>query len=150
MYTRYLPELRRRAREEGSPMSIADLMEDFWRGSFSPETSAKTMGYPVLDIAENEDAVTVTAEVPGMKAEDIDVTLERGVLTIKGEKKFEDERKGENFHRIERSYGSFQRVVQLPTEVDDEKVTANYKDGVLTLSMPKSPAARKRKIEIGA
>ncbi|WP_235896470.1 Hsp20/alpha crystallin family protein [Oceanidesulfovibrio marinus] len=131
-------------------MSIADLMEDFWRGSFSPETSPRTMGYPALDIAENEDSVTVTAEVPGMKAEDIDVTLERGVLTIKGEKKFEDERKGENFHRIERSYGSFQRVVQLPTEVDDEKVTANYKDGVLTLSMPKSPAAKKRKIEIGA
>lgn len=150
MYTRFLPEIRRRAREEGSPMSIADLMEDFWRGSFSPETASRTMGYPALDIAENEDSVTVTAEVPGMKAEDIDVTLERGVLTIKGEKKFEDERKGENFHRIERSYGSFQRVVQLPTEVDDEKVTANYKDGVLTLSMPKSPAAKKRKIEIGA
>ncbi len=149
MYTRYLPELRRRSREEGAPMSIADLMEDFWRGSFAPESSARTMGYPALDIAENEDSVTVTAEVPGMKSEDIDVTLERGVLTIKGEKKFEDERKEENFHRIERSYGAFQRVVQLPTDVDEDKVTANYKDGVLTLSMPKSPAAKKRKIEIG-
>lgn len=149
MYTRYLPELRRRSRQEGAPMSIADLMEDFWRGSFAPESSTKTMGYPALDIAENEDSVTVTAEVPGMKSEDIDVTLERGVLTIKGEKKFEDERKEENFHRIERSYGAFQRVVQLPTDVDEDNVTANYKDGVLTLSMPKSPAAKKRKIEIG-
>ncbi|MFW5734788.1 MAG: Hsp20/alpha crystallin family protein [Oceanidesulfovibrio sp.] len=130
-------------------MSIADLMEDFWRGSYSPENAARTMGYPALDIAENEDQLTVTAEVPGMKPEDIDVTLERGVLTIKGEKKFEDERKGENHHRIERSYGAFQRVVQLPTEVDDEKVSANYKDGVLTLTMPKSQAAKKRKIEIG-
>jgi HSP20 family protein len=130
-------------------MSIADLMEDFWRGSSSPESAAKTMGYPALDIAENEDKVTLTAEVPGMKAEDIDVTLERGVLTIKGEKKFEDERKDDNYHRIERSYGSFQRVVQLPTEVDEDKVTANYKDGVLTLEMPKSQAAKKRKIEIG-
>ncbi|TVM19334.1 Hsp20/alpha crystallin family protein [Oceanidesulfovibrio indonesiensis] len=148
MFTRYLPELRRRSREEGAPMSIADLMEDFWRGSFTPESTARTMAYPALDIAENEDTVTVTAEVPGMKPEDIDVTLERGVLTVKGEKKFEEERKGENFHRIERSYGSFQRVVQLPTEVDEEKVAANYKDGVLTLTMPKSPAAKKRKIEI--
>ncbi len=152
MFERYLPELRRRSQTQNAPMTIADLMEDFWKAPFAEFTRRPDGGvaYPALNISEGEKEVTVTAEVPGMEAKDIDVSIERGVLTIKGEKKFEEEEKKDNFHRIERSYGSFQRAVALPSEVDDANVQASYKDGVLKLVLPKAATAQRRKIEVSA
>lgn len=85
---------------------------------------------PTLDVSETDKEVIVTAELPGMDPKDVDLSLNDSQLTIRGERKKEEEEKGENFHRVERQYGSFQRVVQLPTDVDTEKVDAKDKDGV--------------------
>ena len=149
MFRKYLPQIRQRSQDAMRPMSIADMMEDFWKNSFDLGPF-KEMGFPVADISETEDAVEVKAELPGMDPKDIDVSLENGVLTIKGEKKFEDEQKKEDYHRIERSYGSFARSFRLPHEVDEAKVEATYKDGVLRLNLPKAESARPRRIEIAS
>lgn len=103
---------------------------------------------PRLDVSETEKEIKVAAELPGMDEKDVNVTLEGDVLTLKGEKKAEAEEKGKNFHRVERTYGSFQRVITLPAEVDATKVTAGFKKGVLTVTLAKSPAAQTRKIEV--
>jgi HSP20 family protein len=103
---------------------------------------------PALDIVEDEDALTLTAEVPGMAKEDLDVSLEDGVLTLRGEKKEEETTEDKNFHRVERRYGRFERRIQLPQNVDPEHVEATYADGVLKLRMPKTAAAKARAIEI--
>jgi HSP20 family protein len=92
---------------------------------------------PKVDVAETDDAVHVTADLPGLTENDIEVTLSDGHLHIRGEKHAEKEDKDKNYHRIERSYGSFQRSVALPAEVDREKVDASFKNGVLTVVLPK-------------
>jgi HSP20 family protein len=99
-------------------------------------------------VSESEKDVTVTAEVPGMSEEDVEVTLSGGRLVISGEKKDEREEKDKSYHLVERSYGSFSRSVDLGDAVDAEKATADYKNGVLTVRVPKSTAARSRKIQI--
>ncbi len=93
---------------------------------------------PKVDVAETDKDVTVTAELPGMKEDDVEVTLSDGNLVIRGEKKAEKEDKSKNFHRIERSYGSFHRSIALPAEVDSEKVEASFRDGVLEVVLPKT------------
>lgn len=103
---------------------------------------------PRLDMSETEQEIKVTAELPGMDEKDVTVTLEGDLLTLRGNKKAETEEKGKNFHRLERTYGSFQRVITLPAEVDATKVTAGFKKGVLTVTLAKSPAAQTRKIEV--
>jgi HSP20 family protein len=103
---------------------------------------------PSVDVSETEKDVRVKAELPGMEAKDIDVSVQGRMLTIRGERKHESEQKDENFHRIERSYGSFSRTVELPAEVDESKVEATYKRGVLNLSMPKTMSETVKKIAI--
>ncbi len=88
------------------------------------------------------------AEVPGLEAKDIDISLSNDVLTIKGTKEQEKEEKEENYHRIERSYGSFSRSIRLPREVQGDKIKANYKNGVLKITLPKSGEAREIKIKV--
>ncbi len=105
---------------------------------------------PPVDVSETEDAYVVKAELPGMSREDLDITLENNVLRIAGERKFDRDEKKENYHRIERSYGAFSRAFALPTQVDAEKVEATFKDGVLTVTVPKAEQARPRKISIAA
>jgi HSP20 family protein len=105
---------------------------------------------PTVDVSETEKEIIVNAEIPGVEAKDIDVNLDGNVLTIKGERKREHEEKEENFHRIERSYGSFYRALRLPTEVDGERIKATYKKGVLRITMPKSKKEAGKKIEISA
>jgi HSP20 family protein len=90
----------------------------------------------------------VKAEVPGLEPKDIDISLTGGVLTIKGEKKQEKEEKDENYHRIERSYGTFTRSVRVPQEVQSDKIEATYKNGVLKITLPKSEEAKKKEIKI--
>jgi HSP20 family protein len=94
---------------------------------------------PKIDVAETSDAVHVTADLPGLSENDVEVTLADGHLHIKGEKHAEKEDKDKNYHRIERTYGSFQRSIALPAEVDSEKVDASFKNGVLTVVLPKVP-----------
>ncbi len=108
----------------------------------------KGMWAPALDLSETETEVSVKAELPGMDPKEIEISLNRDILTLRGERKQEKEEKGENFHRIERSFGSFSRTVQLPAEVDAEKVDAVYKDGVLQIKLKKTEKSTSKKIEI--
>jgi HSP20 family protein len=96
-----------------------------------------------FDFSENDNAVTVIAEMPGMDEDDIEVSLDNGVLTIEGEKKSEREEKGENFYLSERRFGSFSRAFRLPEGISEDAITAHFKKGVLTVTMPKAPAEKK-------
>jgi len=103
---------------------------------------------PVVDIIETESEYLIKAELPEVKKEDVKITLQEGVLTIQGERKQEKEEKGKKFHRIERTYGTFSRSFTLPGYVDDAKVSAEFRDGVLNLHLPKSEKAKPRAIEV--
>jgi HSP20 family protein len=105
---------------------------------------------PAMDVTENEKEFKITAELPGMDAKDVQITAAEGYLTIKGEKKEEKKEEREGYYRQERSYGSFQRVVALPDNANFDKAEANFKNGVLTLAVPKKAGAqsKERKIEI--
>ncbi len=103
---------------------------------------------PSLDVEETKDAIIVRAELPGMKKEDIKVSLEGDVLSISGERHHEAEQKDRTFHRVERSYGRFLRSMTLPVDVKADKVSAAYKDGVLELTLPKGEEAKVREIAI--
>jgi len=104
--------------------------------------------YPSLDLSETQDEFVVKAEIPGADPKNIDISLDDGTLTIKGEKKQEKEEKKENYHFVERSYGSFTRCVQLPGKIEGEKVKASYKDGVLKVVLPKSEEAKRKEIKV--
>lgn len=106
---------------------------------------------PAIDVAENDDAITLTAELPGTAEDDVDLSIREGVLTLKGEKKHEHDEDKDSIHVSERSYGSFQRVMPIPDRVDAEKITADFRKGVLVVTMPKKPEAvsAARKINIG-
>ena len=103
---------------------------------------------PPFDVSETEGEIIVKAEIPGMKVEDIDITLTDGLLTIKGERKMEKEDKQENYHRVERHFGSFSRSLNLGLKVEAEGIDAGYKDGVLTVTLPKAEEDRPKKIEV--
>jgi HSP20 family protein len=105
---------------------------------------------PSVDIFENDNEVVVKAELPGMNAKDIEVRLENNVLMLKGERQFEKETKEENYHRVEREYGTFSRAFALPTAVNGDKVTAEYKDGILKIVMPKREEIKPKPIKIAA
>ena len=105
---------------------------------------------PSMDVSETKDAVVVKAEVPGMESKDIAISLQEQLLTIKGEKKQETEEKDERHHRVERSYGAFTRSIRLPVAVDGSKVTAAFKNGLLTVTLPKTAAAKGTTIPIKA
>ena len=103
-----------------------------------------------MDIFENDNEVVIKAELPGMNAKDIEVRLENNVLMLKGERHFEKEAKEESYHRIEREYGAFSRSFALPTAVNGDKVTAEYKDGVLKIVLPKNEETKPKPIKIAA
>jgi HSP20 family protein len=112
----------------------------------SPMTTAAFV--PAVDIYEDEKKVMLKLEVPGIEQKDLDVSVENNTLTVKGERKFENEEKEENFHRIERRYGSFFRAFTLPSTVDTEHVQASYNAGVLKLELMKKPEAQPKQIKI--
>jgi HSP20 family protein len=105
---------------------------------------------PSLDLSETKDALVVKAEIPGMDPKEVQLSLQEQLLTIKGEKKQEKEEKDERFHRVERTYGAFTRAIRLPVAVDAGKVAATFKNGVLTVTLPKTPAARGTMIPVKA
>jgi len=104
--------------------------------------------HPAVDVSEDNDAVKIVAELPGVKPEDVKLSLENNVLTIRGEKKQEAEDRGDRVYRYERSYGSFERAFVLPSTVDGEKISADFQDGVLTVAVPKAERARPREIPV--
>ena len=105
---------------------------------------------PSMDVSETKEAFVVKAEVPGMDPKDIQISLQEQLVTMKGEKHQEKEEKEERYYRMERSYGSFTRTIRLPVAVDGTKVTAAFKNGLLTVTLPKTPAAKGTTIPIKA
>ena len=113
---------------------------DLMRGAWSPQ----------VDIFENQNEIVLEAELPGMKPEDVDISIENNVLTIHGERKFEKKDENDNFHRVERSYGTFTRSFTLPPTVQSENANAEFENGVLRLTLAKREEAKPRRIEIKA
>jgi HSP20 family protein len=123
-----------------------DLFDGFFRGLDRPFAGYKA--WPAIDVAEEENAIVVRAEVPGCKAEDIDISVYGNTLTISGEKKFEEEKKEKGYYHVESTYGSFRRELTLPTDVDPGKVEAACKDGVLSITLPKAASAKAVKVKV--
>lgn len=103
---------------------------------------------PTVDVRENESEYLIKADLPHVKKDDVKVTVQEGILSIQGERKREEEKKGEKIHRVERAYGRFVRTFSLPDYVDESKVSADFKDGVLIVHLPKSEKAKPKAIEV--
>ncbi len=131
--------------------SLQDEMNRLFMTNFSrPEDRELARGAwsPNVDIFENKDHLVLEAELPGLKPEDVNVSIENNVLTIHGERRFEKKDDGDNFHRVERAYGSFTRSFTLPPTVSSENVNAMFDNGVLRLTLAKREEAKPRRIEI--
>jgi HSP20 family protein len=120
-------------------------MEPAWRSA-----SSFTFSVPAIDMSEDDKAYKISAELPGLDAKDVDVSVSGNTLVLKGEKRQEKEEKEKNYYFSERAYGSFQRGFEIPTSVDRDKVSADFSKGVLTVTLPKTPEAQKKhkKIEV--
>ena len=119
------------------------------RGWKNDEPSATTSWSPAVDIYETDSEIMVQAELPGIDRKDIALQLENNVLTLKGDRRFEKETNHENYHRIERSYGGFSRAFTIPTIVDEDKIRADYRDGILKIALPKKEQVKAKQIKIG-
>lgn len=122
------------------------FFDDFWR----PSQPTRAMAFePAVDVVEQEDAYELRAELPGVKAEELDVTVDGNTLTLHGERRYEDEqRKQDGYYRLERRYGKFRRMFTLPQTVDGSAISAELSNGVLVLRLPKRELAKPRKIQI--
>src|SRR5436309_1925415 len=148
-------EDRSLAHRGGDPFSylrnqINRVFDDFWGEPWlEPRGDMGAAGFwPQVDVTETDKEIKVCAEIPGVEPKDIDVSVEDGRLTIKGEKEYEREEKEKGQYRMERSYGSFERAIELPAEVDESKAKAEFKKGVLRLTLPKRPGAQSRRKKI--
>ena len=128
---------------------MARLQDQMFRGALRESQKDENFAFaPAVDIFEEKDAILVKAELPGVRTNDVHVSVENDVLTIRGERKLEKSDKREGYHRIERAYGSFTRSFALPKTVDTQKVDADMTDGVLTVRIPKKAAPEPRRIEV--
>lgn len=135
----------------GSRDPFFELADRFFGGMaprFFDTENATGAWMPAVDICETESEFSAIAELPGMTKDDIEVSVEDNVLTISGERKLEKETEKDTFHRVERSYGTFTRAFSLPSHVDATKVKASFKDGVLTVTMPKTEKSKGRKVKV--
>ncbi|MBI5375642.1 MAG: Hsp20/alpha crystallin family protein [Candidatus Schekmanbacteria bacterium] len=136
-------------------VTIRDRMNKLFDDVFSKSDLTKEhdldgLWSPSVDIYETDESVVLKAELPEVEEKDIEIKLEDNVLTLKGERKLEKEAKKENYYRMERAYGAFSRAFSIPSRVDQENVTANFKDGVLKITMSKKKEAQEKKIEISS
>lgn len=131
-------------------VTLSDRLNRMFEGTFPSEKDTELTGswMPAVDIYESEQTIEIKADLPGMTEKDVDVTVENNTLTIKGERKFAWEDKQDNCHRIERRYGSFYRSFHLPNTVDVTKISADFKDGILNLTLPKREETKPKKIAI--
>ncbi len=127
---------------------LNSIFNDFARPEAAQETLAAGNFVPAVDIYEDEQKLVLKLEVPGIRQEDLDVRLENQTLTVKGERKFESEEKEENFHRIERRFGTFTRSFTLPVTVDTASVAAKYEYGVLAIQLSKKEAAKPKQVKV--
>ncbi len=129
------------------------LFDEFFSRPFglSPFFSGSTLWgdfAPRVDVSETDKEIVVSAELPGIEPEDINITLEHNMLTLSGEKRAEKEEKDKRYYRLERSYGSFQRSIPLPEGIDEDKIDASFKHGVLTITLPKTAEAQQKRKQI--
>jgi HSP20 family protein len=137
-------------------MSTALTLDPFQNLQFFEDAVTRLMNEPragrpwspPVDILESEDAVTLKADLPDVKTEDIDIRVENGTMILKGSRKFEKDDAVKGYHRIERSYGEFVRSFAVPSTVETDKVAAEYKNGVLTITLPKKETARPRQVKV--
>ncbi|RMD92824.1 MAG: Hsp20/alpha crystallin family protein [Calditrichaeota bacterium] len=133
-------------------LDVAEEMNHFMNNLFG-DTARETSFYkgtwtPAVDISEDKDNFYLNVELPGMKKEDVKVSYEDGILTIKGEKKSEREEKDVNFHRVERTFGMFERSFRVPNKIVEDKIDAKFENGVLTITLPKAEEAKPKEIEV--
>ncbi len=124
------------------------LFEDFFGHRPARVEWTEGVWTPSVDVSEDKDSVIIKAEMPGMNKDDVKISIQDNLLTLKGEKKQEKEEKDKNYHRIERSYGSFCRSFQLPTSVKTDTIEASYKNGVLSITLPKTEEVKPKEIPI--
>jgi HSP20 family protein len=127
---------------------IDDMFERYTRAVAQPRTGIQGDWAPRVDIAETDKAFVIKAEIPEVNKEDVKITVDNGILTIRGERKQEKEEKGKKFHRVERHYGSFTRSFTLPDNVDENNITASFKDGMLNLQIQKAEEVKPKVIEV--
>jgi HSP20 family protein len=125
------------------------LFDDFFGRPLVRTEWTEGVWSPSVDVSEDKDNVIIKAEMPGVSKDDVRISVQDNVLTLKGEKKQEKEEKDKNYHRTERSYGSFCRSFQLPTTVKTDKIKASYKGGVLSVTLPKTEEVKPKEIPIG-
>jgi HSP20 family protein len=123
-----------------------DIVDEFFNGSTTNYRKDSFM--PSVDVSETENEFLIAAELPGMKKDDISVDIEKGRLTISGERKFKNEEENKNYHRLETRYGKFSRSFYLPDSIEEESIQAKYEDGILNITIAKSEEKVKKKIEI--
>ena len=141
--------LMRTNKRGGSDLArLHSEMDDLFKTFFGGWPTYEHGLWPVVDVADDDDAIIVKAEVPGCKADDIDISVHGSTLTISGEKKQEEEKKEKGYYHLERSYGSFRRDLNLPSDVEPANVEAVYKNGVLTITLPKAERAKSVKVEV--
>jgi HSP20 family protein len=143
--------LARFCRNNATPLvrlqgEMGDLFDGFFRGLDRPFTAHKA--WPAIDVAEQDDAIVVRAEVPGSKPDEIDISVYGNTLTISGEKKETKQEKDKGYYHTESVHGTFRREINLPTDVDNAKVKAAYKDGVLTITLPRAEASKAVKVQV--
>jgi HSP20 family protein len=131
-------------------MTLREAVNRLFEESMVPSASVRNGGgfAPALDLSESADSYTIEASVPGLKAEDLNITFENGVLTISGEVRQSEESKERNYHRVERRYGRFSRSVNLPTSVRGDAISAKLENGVLMLNVPKAEEVKPRRITV--
>lgn len=129
----------------GSMLTDEAFLDDFFR----TDLPARFNGFePKIDIRETDKSYVIEAELPGLEKDDFKLTVEDGVLTLEGEKKMEHEEKNENYYRAERSYGSFKRSFRLSEEIDSKNIDAKYKNGILSVTLPKTEKAKPKAVDV--
>jgi HSP20 family protein len=131
--------------------SMNQLFDDVWRGRLgrlADEAPLTGSWMPAVNIIEKRESIEITAELPGIDAKDVEVSVDNGVLTIRGERKFEQAAEGETYHRIESGYGVFERRFSMPSSVDPAKIEARFANGVMTLHLPKREESKPRSVKV--
>ncbi len=129
-------------------LTLQERMNRLFEGPLSRGEEALSTWAPSVDIYETEHEIVLKADLPGVNPSDVDVRVENNTLTLKGERRFEKEVKEDNYHRVERSYGSFARSFTLPNSVNPDKIEAHYESGVLRVTMPKREEAKPKQIKV--
>mgnify|MGYP003573384470 CR=1 FL=1 len=147
MLTRWNPTKETTNFSQGMERLFDEMMgRGLWRSS--EERPLRGSWVPSINILERQDAMVVTADLPGLRAEDVDVTVEEGTLSIRGERSLEEAAEGETYHRVERLYGSFERTFTLPNSIDVDKIEARFSNGEMILTLPKREESKPRSVKI--